>query len=235
MLLGGAAIAIVVAVLLAVSGGVRVTVGGLRVSARSSLMPLGAAAALVGAWALMAVRRGHAARDLVEAWATLGRSAWAIVIGIAVASASVAVAFGTFAAAGADASGYLSQAAMWAAGRLRRPDPLSLMSGWPSDPGLTAPLGWSPSLERGWQVPTYGPGLPLLMAIPHVVGGSLVACLSAAISAAIAVLATSAIAFRLAGAAAAIVTAVTLATCPAFIVQSVQPMSDLPATAAWMA
>jgi 4-amino-4-deoxy-L-arabinose transferase-like glycosyltransferase len=65
-------------------------------------------------------------------------------------------------------------------------------------------------------------------------GGPLAACLVVAVSAAIAMIATGSIAFRLAGTPAAIVAAVTLATCPTFIFQSVQPMSDVPVTAAWM-
>jgi hypothetical protein len=235
-----------VAVLLAVSGGFRFTVGGLRVSARSPMAPAIAALAMLAAWAWLASRHRdatregareaarEAARDLTAFWSAIDRSAWTIVIALAAVSVGIATAFGTFAAAGADPSGYLSQSAMWAAGRLRLSDPLPLMAGWPPDAGVSAPLGWNPSADRGWQVPTYGPGLPLLMAVPHAVGGPIAACLVVAVSAAIAVLATGSIAFRLASRPAAIVAAVTLATCPAFIFQSVQPMSDVPVTAAWM-
>jgi hypothetical protein len=233
-LLACAAATLVVAVLLAVSGGFRFTVGGLRVSARSPMAPAIAALAMLAAWAWLASRRHEAESDLAAFWSGLDRSAWTIVAGLAAVSAGMAMAFGTFTAAGADASGYLSQAAMWATGRLGLSDRLPLMAGWPPDAGMSAPLGWNASLERGWQVPTYGPGLPLLMAMPHAMGGPLAACLVVAVSAAIAVIATGSIAVRLAGRPAAIVAAVTLATCPAFIFQSVQPMSDVPVTAAWM-
>jgi hypothetical protein len=234
ILLAGAATALVVAVLLAVSGGMRFTVGGLRVSARSPLAPSLAAIAMLAVWMWLASRRHEAGNDLTAFWSGLDRSAWTIVAGLAAVSAGMAMAFGTFTAVGADASGYLSQAAMWAAGRLGLSDPLPLMAGWPPDAGMSAPLGWNASLERGWQVPTYGPGLPLLMAAPLTIGGSIAACLSVAIAAATAVAATGAVAFRMGGRAAAIVAAVALATCPVFIFQSVQPMSDVPVTAAWM-
>jgi hypothetical protein len=224
----------VVAVLLAVSGGFRFTVGGLRVSAHSPLTPSLAAIAMVAGWAWLAARRGLAAHDLTAIESSIDRAGWPIVIGVAAASAGMAIAFGTFSAAGADASGYLSQAAMWAAGRLELSDPLPLLPGWPPDAGISAPLGWNAAAERGWQVPTYGPGLPLLMAMPLAAGGSLIASVTVAVSAAIAVAASGAIAFRMAGWPAAIVAAVTLATCPVFIFQAVQPMSDVPVTAAWM-
>ncbi len=220
--------------LLAVSGGIRFTVGGFRVSARSPLAPSLAAAGLLGAWAWLASRRRAVGGDLTATWSDLDRGAWTIVIVVAAASAGVAIAFGTFSAAGADASGYLSQAAMWAAGRVRVPDGLVLLTGWPADAGMTAPLGWNASIERGWQVPTYGPGLPLLMAMPLRIGGSLLAALTVALSSAVAIVAASAIAFRMAGGSAGLVAAVTLATCPVFIFQSTQPMSDVPVTAAWM-
>jgi 4-amino-4-deoxy-L-arabinose transferase-like glycosyltransferase len=144
----------------------------------------------------------------------------------------VAAVFATVAASGADASGYLSEAKLLAEGRLVYRDTLaSIVGGWQS--GLTSPLGWRPGALEGWQSPTYPPGLPLLMAIPHWAGGSKAAALVVAASAAIAVWSTGMIASRLSGVA-AIVAAVTLATLPVFIFQSIQPMSDVPVTAAWM-
>ncbi len=50
----------------------------------------------------------------------------------------------------------------------------------------------------------------------------------------VAIAATAAIAFRLAGATAGIVAAMLIAFTPIFIHQSIQPMSDVPVTAAWM-
>ena len=235
ILLACAAAAVTVAVLLAVSGGTRITVGGLRVSARSPLAPSVAAVALLGAWGWIAARRGQAAADLAAMASAAEKHAWAIVIALAAAGAGMAIGFGTFAAAGADASGYLSQAAMWAAGRVSVADPLASMAGWPADAGLSAPLGWHAANDRGWQVPTYGPGLPLLMALPLALGGPLAAAVVVALSSAIAVTATAGIAYRLSGWTAAILAAVALVSCPVFIFQSTQPMSDVPVAAAWAA
>ena len=87
-----------------------------------------------------------------------------------------ALSFATFSASGADASGYLSQADMWARPARRVRDPLATLPAWPLPPAATAPLGWRPALDRGWQVPTYAPGLPWLMAIPHAWPGLPVRC-----------------------------------------------------------
>jgi hypothetical protein len=234
-LLVAAAVALVMAVLVAVSGGTRFAVAGFRISARSPLPAAFVAFGLMAAWAWIAARSGMRHADLIDASSRLDRSAWAIVIVIAAISTGVAVGSGTFSAAGADASGYLSQAHLWASREWRLADPLSLLPGWPADPGITAPLGWNAASERGWQVPTYGPGLPLLMAIPFAAGGPLVACLIVAFAAGVAIVATGSLACRLGGSTAAIVGAATLATCPSFVYQSVQPMSDVPVTAAWIA
>ena len=171
--------------------------------------------------------------DLDEAWRLLERRAPAITLSFAIASGAVAALYGTFAAAGADASGYVSEAKLFAEGRLVYPDPLaSIVGGWQT--GLTSPLGWRPGALVGLQSPTYPPGLPLLMAIPHWVGGAVAAGWVVAVSAAIAVWSTGMIARHLVGGVAAIVAALVLAVLPVFIFQSVQPMSDVPVTAAWM-
>ena len=171
--------------------------------------------------------------DLDEAWRLLERRAPAITVSIAIASGAVAALYATFAAAGADASGYVSAAKLFADGRLVYPDTLaSIVGGWQT--GLTSPLGWRPGALEGLQSPTYPPGLPLLMAIPHWVGGAVAAGWVVAVSAAIAVWSTGMIARHLAGGVAAIVAALVLAVLPVFIFQSVQPMSDVPVTAAWM-
>jgi hypothetical protein len=220
-------------VLLAVSGGFRVTVGGLRLSARSPLPASVAAGAVLAAWYFLARKSNSVSRDLEDAWRFLDGRASIITVIAGIASAVVAASYATFAAAGADASGYLSEAELFTSGRLFHRDTLaSIVGGWQT--GLTSPLGWRPAPLEGFQSPTYAPGLPLLMAIPHWAGGPVAACWVVVASAAIAVWSTGMVALRLAGGVAAIVGAVVLAVSPVFIYQSVQPMSDVPVTAAWM-
>ena len=223
---------VIVAVLLAVSGGFRVTAGGLRFSARSPLPAAIAAVFALAAWYFLARRSQRVSLDLDEAFRLIERRSSIITLSIAIASGLVAFLFATGAAAGADASGYLSEAKLLAEGQLGYRDTLApVVGGWQS--GLTSPLGWRPGAIEGWQSPTYPPGLPLLMAMPHWAGGAPAASAVVAVSAAIAVWATGMAAGRLSGVA-AIVAALSLAVLPVFIYQSVQPMSDVPVTAAWM-
>jgi hypothetical protein len=99
----------------------------------------------------------------------------------------------------------------------------------PLDPWLTTPLGWRPA-GSSYQVPTYPPGLPLLMSIPHALWGIDGAAAVVVASTAIAVWATG----MLAGGIAGIIAAILIAFSPVFLNQSFQPMSDVPVTAAWM-
>ena len=105
------------------------------------------------------------------------------------------------------------------------------------DPCLTSPLGWRPARgRRAWQSPTYPPGLPLLMAIPHAVARrrrapSLVVI---AVGGDRGDRQPALLAAQLGGGVAGLIAAVLLAFTPVFIFQSIQPMSDVPVTAAWM-
>ncbi len=224
LLLLAAALA-AVAVLLAVSGGVRATVGGFRISARSPLAASLAAVGVAAAWWALARRAKSVAADLDVAWAAVERRSPSIVIAAAIASAAVAAIFATGSAAGADASGYMSQASLWASRHLFHLDELAISLG-ATDPWLTSPLGWRPTSMPGMQAPTYPPGLPLLMAM----GGGFVI----SVSSGVAVWATGVVATRLAGGVAGMLAAIPIAVSPVFLFQSVQPMSDVPVTAAWM-
>jgi hypothetical protein len=228
----------IVAVVLAVSGGFRTTVGGFRISARS---PLGASiAGLIagGAWFALARRDRAIAADLEAAWRATERNASRLIGMVALIAAIVASTFATRSAAGADASGYLSQAQGWTRDPLAiHFEPLSDDLDGP-DEWATTPLGWRPQSQMpgsfdhipGGQVPTYPPGLPLLMSIPHVIGGLNGAYAVVLASAAIAVWATAMIAGGVAG----VIAAFLIAFSPVFLYQSFQPMSDVPVTAAWM-
>ncbi len=222
-------------VILAVSGGFRTTVGGLRISARSPL-PIAFLAFINGSlWYMRARREDAIASDLESAWNACNRHSRPI-LAIAIASASVAAIFATRSAAGADASGYVSQARMFAAAELSHDD--RIPPGWKLDAWLSSPLGWRPidlsDVASMRQAPTYPPGLPLLMALPEKLAGVAGASAVVVASAGIAVITTGLLASQLAGSAAGIIAALLLAFAPVFLFQSTQPMSDVPVTAAWM-
>jgi len=187
------------------------------------------AAAVFGVWWFSAARRRQAvAADLARVWHGVAAESPRIIGVLALVAAAVSAVFATRSASGADASGYVSQAAWWTSGALSYADPLAAVVPNP-DGWLTTPLGWRPAAS-GWQSPTYPPGLPLLMAIPHALAGLDGAQAVVMASAALAVWATG----MLAGGVAGIVAAALLAFAPAFLYQSIQPMSDVPVTAAWM-
>ena len=189
-----------------------------------------------GWWFYLARRARAVATDLEASWRAIERNASRLIGVVALIAAIVAATFATRSAAGADASGYLSQAAMWANAELFHgeilADDLSTLNGW-----QTTPLGWTPfgesgavDLSGGMQVPTYPPGLPLLMALPHRIAGIDGANAIVIASAAIAAWATGMIAGGIPG----IIASLLLALSPVFLYQSFQPMSDVPVTAAWM-
>jgi hypothetical protein len=219
------------AVILAVSSGFRTTVGGLRISLRSP-WPLAIISLTVFAiWYASARRQQSIKSDLEQAWTALNRHSKIVGV-IAVLLAFTAGSFATLSSAGADASGYISEAAMLASARLFQADELAdLRHG--RDPYLTSPLGWRPAGDAR-QAPTYPPGLPLLMAIPQAIAGVTGASAVVIASAGIAIVATGLVAFQLGGNIAAIIAAAFIAFTPVFIHQSIQPMSDVPVTAAWM-
>ena len=72
------------------------------------------------------------------------------------------------------------------------------------------------------------------MAIPHAIGGTVWACSVVILATGLTVYGTGAIARTMVGGAAAVLSAVLIAVTPVLLYQSVQPMSDVPVTAAWM-
>ena len=229
-----AAVLAAVAILLAASGGVRATVGGFRISARSPIIPIVLGVACALAWFALAKRDGAAAGDLEAAWASIDRHAGKLITAVALLSAAIAFAFATVSASGADASGYLSQAEMLSQQNTIWGDQLGVALDELDPNGfLTAPLGWRPRRPHA-QVPSYPPGLPMLMALPHRIAGTAGAAMVIPVCAAIAVWSVGAIGVLLGDGIAGVLAAIVLASTPVFLFQSVQPMSDVPVTAAWM-
>jgi 4-amino-4-deoxy-L-arabinose transferase-like glycosyltransferase len=143
-----------------------------------------------------------------------------------------AVHFGTFVAGGADAFGYVSQAYSWAAGRLPHAQPIPLTVSWPSGDASLAPLGYRPGLQPHTMVPTYAPGLPLMMAafLPL---GSCGPYLVVPACAALVVWLTFILGRRAGGPWTGVLAALFVTTSPIVRFQSVWPMSDIPAAALW--
>jgi hypothetical protein len=139
----------------------------------------------------------------------------------------------SFAAGGADSSGYLNTARLITTGRVVEPvEGLKRLDLPDSFVRLFIPLGFEPGPRPGTMVPFYPPGLPLLMAISSLAGGwnygpFLVSPLAGLLSLFLIYLVGRELGLSRALAAGA---AAILALCPVFLFQAEQPMSDVVAT-----
>jgi hypothetical protein len=222
----GTAAGLVLIVVL-VTGGFRFELGPVRVSAHNAIPSI---VLMIAAGSLLFW--GGGARDALSSIGDdLARHARGIAMVAAVAIAGVGIGFGTFAASSADPSAYVGHGALIAEGRLTIDAPLARAVDWHEATWTFTPLGYRPGSVPGILVPGYPLGLPLVMAAARRAGGEFAPYFVAPALAALAVLATYAIAARLGSPLAGVVAAVLLASSPIVQFQVVQPMSDVPAMA----
>jgi len=235
LLLTLAAITAAFAAFVALTGGIDTRIFSIPVRSRSWERPA-TIAALFALMGLFAFRR-----EVVSAAAVLkapvlagARRVACVVPGLAVCWAGVAaLAFGTFAAGGADSYGYISQAELLAHGRLVDVIPNDPAYSWPDVPGTLTPLGYTQGTTRLVLAPVYPPGLPLLMA-PFAAINSRAVFLIVPLCAAAAVFFCLVLGRELGEPLVAACAACLLAVSPTFLYQAVQPMSDVPVTASWL-
>lgn len=160
------------------------------------------------------------------------RPGW-IAAGIAAAAVIVAAANATRIAGGSDAYGYVSQAQLWLGGDLKVEQPWVADAPWPNAHWTFAPLGYRPA-EGEWAiVPTYSPGLPMLMAAAGFVGGQCAVFAIVPLSLGVAILVTYGLGVRLGSPQAGAIAAWFLATSPVVLEVAVESLTDVPAMAAW--
>jgi hypothetical protein len=208
-------------------------VGPLHVSLRHALNPalVAVAAAAFSAWWLgPAWFEGfnERANQLLLRRAALVALALGAGVGLA------AWSHGAFIAGGADSSGYLTETRLWLAGSLRvRPPNLEPVR-FEHGNQVLAPLGLRPAAGTDYLVPTYPPGLPLLMAGFELAAGSAAKFWVVPLSAAVLVWTVFALGRRVAGPAVGLLSAAGTAASPTLLFQAVQPMSDVPASCGWI-
>jgi len=147
--------------------------------------------------------------------------------------ALLSIRYGAFVAGGSDAYGYVSEAYGWASGHLPRAYPIPLTLPFASSDWLQTPLGYWPGRIPHTIVPSYAPGLPLLMAAAIRLHAPLGPYIVTPISAALFVWTTFVLARRIAGPVAGLAAAALAASSPVALFMSLWPMSDLPAAAMW--
>ena len=213
------------------TGGFRIEVGSIRISSRNaSRIFLFAALPAALAWRL-------AYRDRLEVWLQARRgllrrlgllSAAVAALGLMTA----AIVYGSRTAAASDASGYVSQSALWARGHLKIDQQFASTLPWPQASESLTPLGYRISPD-GAMVPTYAPGVPLLMALGRLFG----ACgpyLVGPICGALLVFFTFQLGRSIFGTAPSIIAAILVACSPVVVFMSLVPMADVPAATFWV-
>jgi len=217
---------------LAISGGFYVRMLGFRVSSHGGLRP----ALFSVLFAIIAYRRmpvwqqGTVERQVTDGGRRLlpwiAPVAAALVLGLC-------FGYGTRAAGGSDSYGYVSQARLWLTGDLRVHQDFVASVPWPNADRSFTPLGYRPA-ERHTLVPSYAPGLPLLMALFLKVGGSCGPFVVSPLSSALLILLTAVLGSYVSGRATGALAALLTATSPTILMMSLWPMSDVPAAAFWM-
>ena len=185
---------------------------------------------------------------LAAAWGTAGAAFMPLVRGLAgsrervcagaAASASLcmlvfALAWSSRAAGGSDSSCYVLQAEAFARGHATLTSPIARdLPGMPN--AVFAPTGFVPAREYGHAVPICAPGLSLAMAAAYLVHPAAVFVV-VPVAAALLVWLTFVYGRRVDDAVTGACAAILVACSPIVLYQAVQPMSDVPAAAAWMA
>jgi len=221
-----------IATALAVSGGFSVHLFGVRLSSRGTLRP----ALFSILFVTIAYRcRPKLERRSVIRWFHLAASRLAPwVASIATAAVIVLwIAYGARAAGGSDSYGYVSQARLWLAGDLHVHQDFAAAVPWPNADLTFTPLGYRPAAAHTI-VPTYAPGLPLLMATFMKATGDCGAFLVMPLSAALLVILTFTLGVQVSGRATGALAALLTASSPTIVFMTLWPMSDVPAAAFWV-
>jgi hypothetical protein len=224
-----AIVAILWSVVIALSGGGTIVLAGIKVTSTNAWRPLIAGLAA----AALAVLVGGITRMRDDWRRLLGRLTPAHgALALAVATMAVSLGGNSWTASGADSFAYVSQAALWRAGRIDAPVPLAADVPWPNAVATFSPFGYRPAPDGAPSlVPVTTPGLPLLMAALQTIAGHCAAFVVTPVSGGALVILTFAIGTRVRSAAAGLIAAWLVATSPALLFMLMWPMTDVPAAA----
>jgi hypothetical protein len=157
----------------------------------------------------------------------------ALPIVVAVAVGALGLWKGAFVAGDGDAFGYVSEAGLIAHGSLRIEQQFVRELPWPFADWSFSPAGYRPATERGFIVPTYPVGVPLMMALFQRVSGERAVFYVVPIMGALCVWMTSLLGAAVHGRLAGALAAVLMAASPSFLFELMAPASDVAATALW--
>ncbi len=215
------------------TGGVGWMLGPVRISSRQPIRPFVIGLALAGwyVWKYAREEREADGRWLLHWTAKL--VPLAVVSAIALAL-FVGLRYGSYAAAGSDSYGYVSQARLWLAGSLRVEQPFVEQLSWANREWMFSPLGYRPASPAGTIVPTYPAGLPIVMALFLAVFGENGPFYVVPLFGALAVWMTYQLGREATGSrGTGAVAAMFLAASPVFLAHTIVPMSDVLGAAGW--
>jgi hypothetical protein len=232
VLFGLAILAAGSAIAVALSGGFSLRVLGVRLSSHGALRP-----ALLAVLFLVVAYRWRPRWQKGTLSNYLARLLERLTPWVAPAAAALVLAlcwmYGTRAAGGSDSYGYVSQARLWLRGDLHVHQDFAALAPWPNADATFTPLGYRPAANHTI-VPTYAPGLPLLMAMFMTILGNCGAFVVTALAGAVLVLATFALGVQVSGRATGTLAALLTVSSPTILLMTLWPMSDVPAAAFWM-
>lgn len=232
--MGAAAVLFAWGVIVAVTGGIDARIFGLVIRSRDPFRAGAAGFVLVLVDAVFF--RREFARDLDRIAELVGRrAAVSCALVLATIAGAHGVRFGTFSVGGSDAYGYVNQAYDWYDGTLPQPIPVAARLPFDASDRMQAPLGYREGQQSQSIVPTYAPGLPLVMAGALAIAGACGPFLVTPLAAALFVWMTFTLGCRAGSPFIGLVAAFILALSPVFLYQTLWPMSDVPAGAVWTA
>jgi hypothetical protein len=160
------------------------------------------------------------------------RPHWVALV-IAIGATATAWTQATRIAGGPDPYGYVSQAEMWLAGQLEIPQPWAADVPWPDAVLTFAPLGYGPAVSGAAIVPTYSPGLPMLLAIAKLAGGQCALYAIVPLTLGLGVLATYVLGVRLGSPWTGVAAAWLVATSPVVLEVALESITDVPSMTVW--
>jgi hypothetical protein len=214
------------ALVLVLTGGVDLRSVGIPFRTTDWVRPAIAAVVLVVIWV---IRFPRAAVRAIEVLVVLtDRAAPLLALGLAIVTLIMGLRFGSYVAGGADSYGYLSEARLWMAGDLVVQQPFARELPWPEQDATFAPLGYRPWRFGGAIVPTYSPGLPLLMALAARILGDCGMYVVTPVLGAVTIWLTYLLGARTGSRSVGLGAAALVASSPVFVFMLLSPMTDVP-------
>ncbi len=238
VLLVAAGLAAILAIWAWLTGGFKIHLFGIPISARGEHRAafIALVLATIGVFLHAPLRRRVAAMRIRVPIPVppISRLPFPVALIAAIVVLWIGVAFGSRTAGGADPYGYVSQADLWRKGERRIHQPFAASVPWPDGEWTFSPLGYKPA-GGATIVPTYAPGYPLLMALSAAVFGSEAAFFVSPLCGAALVLLTYVLGARLSGPVVGMIAALCMACSPTVLFLSLWVMSDVPVAAFWAA